>query len=101
MKDQNITREEFLEYYNNVSASIDNDQHFELIIVNAYKLYESAPQYQKYAPAGGRKDIDPKGWSGDYSNQFKSKSPFGVSNEPVDYSTNLRPKTAACIIFTL
>jgi hypothetical protein len=34
IRDQNVTREEFLEYYNNVSANIDNDQYFELMIVN-------------------------------------------------------------------
>ncbi len=99
MRDQNVTREEFIEYYTNISANIDNDQNFELLLVNAFKLYESLPQYQQYAPAGGRKDIDPKGWSQDVSGQFKSKTvsnaPFGTTNAPTDYSTNLRPKTAA------
>lgn len=97
LKDQNVTREEFLEYYNNVSANLDSDQHFELLLVNGFKLYESLPQYQQYAPAGGRKDIDPKGWSQDYSGQFKSKTvanaPFGTTNAPTEYSTSLRPKT--------
>jgi len=38
MQDQNMTREEFQEYYNKVSANIDNDQYFELMIINGYKL---------------------------------------------------------------
>lgn len=29
---------EFTEYYNNVSASIDNDQYFELMMTNAWNL---------------------------------------------------------------
>lgn len=98
LRDQNVTREEFQEYYNNVSANIDNDQYFELMIINGYKLYDSTPQYQQYAPAGGRKDVDVKaGWSQDYSGQFKSKTtanaPFGTSDQPTEYSTSLRPQT--------
>ena len=37
-KDRRITLDEWLEYYNNVSANIDNDAHFELLIRNAYHL---------------------------------------------------------------
>ena len=33
--DRNVTKEEFEEYYNNVSMSIDNDQYFELMMNNA------------------------------------------------------------------
>ena len=99
VRDQNVTHEEFQEYYNNVSANIDNDQYFELMIINGFKLYDTVPQYQQYAPAGGRKDVDIKaGWKEDFSNQFKSKTtanaPFGTSNAPTEYSTNLRPQTA-------
>jgi hypothetical protein len=38
-----VTKEEFLEYYNNVSGSIDNDQYFELMMNNAWKLNETGP----------------------------------------------------------
>lgn len=37
-KDRKINIKEFYEYYNNVSASIDNDQYFELMITNAWNL---------------------------------------------------------------
>lgn len=33
-----VTREEFIEYYNNISASIDDDQYFALMINNAWNL---------------------------------------------------------------
>ena len=40
-KDRRVTMEEFLEYYNNVSASIDNDQYFELMMNSAWNLDNS------------------------------------------------------------
>jgi len=45
-KDRKINIREFYEYYNNVSASIDNDQYFELMITNAWNLNNNA-QAQK------------------------------------------------------
>lgn len=41
--DHVITKEEFLEYYNNVSASIDDDRYFETMITNAWKLGPEPP----------------------------------------------------------
>jgi len=45
--DRVVTPEEFIEYYNNVSMSIDNDQYFELMIVNAWKLNKSSANIQQ------------------------------------------------------
>lgn len=45
--DHVVTIEEFEEYYNNISASIDNDQYFELMINNAWKMNEADRTYQK------------------------------------------------------
>jgi hypothetical protein len=42
-----VTLEEFEEYYNNISASIDNDQYFELMINNAWKMNEADRTYAK------------------------------------------------------
>ncbi len=39
--DHIITKEEFEEYYNNVSASIDNDEYFALMMNNAWNLDKS------------------------------------------------------------
>lgn len=45
--DHIVTKEEFDEYYNNISASIDNDQYFELMMNNAWKLNEADRSYSK------------------------------------------------------
>lgn len=37
-RDRRVTFPEFVEYYNNISASIDNDDYFELMIRNAWNL---------------------------------------------------------------
>ena len=36
--DNRVTKEEFMEYYNNVSCSIDDDRYFELMITNAWNF---------------------------------------------------------------
>jgi hypothetical protein len=36
--DKLVTVEEFIEYYNNVSCSIENDSYFDLMITNAWQL---------------------------------------------------------------
>ena len=45
--DSFVTKEEFIEYYNNVSMSIDNDQYFELMMNNAWKINEGDRTYGK------------------------------------------------------
>jgi Ca2+-binding EF-hand superfamily protein len=54
--DHVVTKEEFEEYYNNISASIDNDQYFELMMNNAWKINDGDRTYQK---GWGSKDTQP------------------------------------------
>jgi hypothetical protein len=42
-----VTDEEFAEYYNNISASIDDDQYFELMMNNAWKINDGNKTYGK------------------------------------------------------
>ncbi len=37
-RDGKVTFPEFVEYYNNVSGSIDSDEYFEVMIKNAWQL---------------------------------------------------------------
>jgi Ca2+-binding EF-hand superfamily protein len=37
-RDSSVTWDEFIEYYNNISASIDNDEYFQLMMNNAWQL---------------------------------------------------------------
>jgi hypothetical protein len=39
--DHIVTKEEFEEYYNNISASVDDDKYFELMMNNAWKINEA------------------------------------------------------------
>ena len=47
-----VTKEEFEEYYNNISASIDDDDYYKLMITNAWKL-----------DAQSKQGTGTKGWS--------------------------------------
>jgi Ca2+-binding EF-hand superfamily protein len=83
-RDRNVTPDEFVEYYNNVSASIDNDQYFELMMINAWKLHGEATRKPAYA-AVIKKDIYSEGFS------VTQSAPFGVDKTRTDYATSLRP----------
>lgn len=61
-RDRSVTPDEFLEYYNNVSASIDNDQYFELMMINAWKLHGEAPRKPAWSNVA-KKDIYKEGFS--------------------------------------
>ena len=45
--DNIVTKEEFEEYYNNISASIDDDKYFEVMMNNAWKMNEADKTYGK------------------------------------------------------
>ena len=49
-KDYKVTKEEFHEYYNNISANIDNDEYFEVMMNNAWNLTEKPAVYQAEKP---------------------------------------------------
>jgi hypothetical protein len=40
--------EEFVEYYSNISASIDNDEYFALMMNNSWNLRGDATTYKKF-----------------------------------------------------
>lgn len=64
--DHIVTKEEFDEYYNNISASIDNDQYFELMMNNAWKINDGDRSYSK-------------GWKGEKESPQKAATRGGAA----------------------
>lgn len=58
-RDAKITLEEFLEYYTNISVSIDNDEYFALMMNNSWNLKGDAQTYQKYDKSWANDDVKP------------------------------------------
>lgn len=54
-RDYRVTLDEFIEYYTNVSASIDDDLYFSTMMNSAWNLSGDASSYKKYD----------KGWAND------------------------------------
>ena len=59
-RDSKITLEEFLEYYCNISVSIDNDEYFALMMNNSWNLKGDAQTYKKYDKGWANEDEKPK-----------------------------------------
>ena len=59
-RDSRITVDEFLEYYTNISVSIDNDEYFQLMMNNSWNLKGDAQTYQKYEKGWANEDPKPK-----------------------------------------
>jgi Ca2+-binding EF-hand superfamily protein len=57
-----VTKEEFEEYYNNISVGIDDDMYFQLMMENAWKLTEES-----------RQGMGKKGWGADTTEQPRAK----------------------------
>jgi hypothetical protein len=53
--DHKVTYDEFEEYYNNVSASIDDNAYFEVMMTNAWNLKGEAPRKAAWAGESGGK----------------------------------------------
>ena len=87
-RDGRVTPEEFVEYYNNVSASIDNDQYFELMMINTWKLFGEATRKPGWTNV--QKDVDIYG-KGGY--QVTRAAPYGVDGDKTSYATSLRPQS--------
>ncbi|OMJ71856.1 hypothetical protein SteCoe_29828 [Stentor coeruleus] len=83
-RDRRVTMEEFEEYYNNVSASIDDDKYFELMMTNAWKLGEQAPKKDAW-----RGDV---GFAGQRRTENRAGPPYGVTQGPTDYNTSSKAK---------
>ena len=75
-----INKDEFQEYYENVSAAIDDDKYFELVIASPWKLY--GEDFKR----SGLTDSASKGRPLTAS----QSAPFGTTDEPTSYTTSSR-----------
>lgn len=97
IRDRRVTREEFLEYYNNISMSVDDDDYFVGIIQAAWKLNQNQ-DYSKQKAWAGEVGAKPARKQGRILGERNKKvgtsnnAPFGTDNEPTNYSTSNNPK---------
>ena len=78
-----VTKEEFEEYYNNISAGIDDDMYFMLMMNNAWKLTEESRQGQ-----------GTKGWSNE-SAQPRAKGNNNIFGRPQPKAQQAEPGVPA------
>lgn len=103
LMDHKVTSEEFLEYYNNVSASIDNDNYFETMISAAWKLYGEPVSKEAWAGqypgrefnTNHRVQFSMDHHRSHFAGSVAKAAPFGTNNDPVSYDTALRPVSRA------
>ncbi|EGR27426.1 hypothetical protein IMG5_196080 [Ichthyophthirius multifiliis] len=95
---ERISKQQFFDFFNNLSASISDDHFFEIILVNTFSLQQQN-SYLQNNYAGHKNMFDPnkKGFLQDHHRSLtnggtvSSNAPFGTSQEPTEYSTQLRP----------
>jgi Ca2+-binding EF-hand superfamily protein len=88
-KDRRVTREEWIEYYNNVSMSIDSDEYFEIMMNNAWKMNGVVDvKTRAYAAdvSGPKSNV-----RGTVKGNVSSSAPYGTTNEPTNYTTSNKP----------
>lgn len=78
--DMLVTKGDFLDYYNSVSAVVDSNKAFEDLVMSTWRLYG---EEAKSAAPVEKKRVG-----------VSQSAPFGTSEEPTDYSTALRPGKA-------
>jgi calcyphosin len=59
-RDFRVTMEEFIEYYANVSASIDDDMYFQAMMNSAWNLSGDAASYKNYGKGWASEDTSSK-----------------------------------------
>jgi Ca2+-binding EF-hand superfamily protein len=95
-RDRRITKEEWCEYYNNVSMSIDSDEYFETMMNNAWKLNGTVTYQKGWAGEASDKQANQGAnrAAGQQKQQVYQNAPFGISEGKTNYSTSNRPESS-------
>ena len=85
--DNIITLEEFMEYYENVSMTIDNDEYFELMLINGWNLNNK--QYNKgWSNKDEEKETNGKKLNENYIEKFGNRRPGQTEEEAREERVN-------------
>jgi len=70
IQDDKVTKDEFIQYYTFLSASIDSDTYFETMMNNSWRLNEGVQRKPLQAP-----------WAHDYGSEVKPKQPILTASQ--------------------
>ena len=86
--DNIITLEEFMEYYENVSMTIDNDEYFEIMLNNGWNLNKK--QYNKgWSNKDEEKETNEKNLNENYIEKFGNRRPGQTEEEAREERVNI------------
>jgi hypothetical protein len=92
IRNKRVTLNEFINYYRYISALIPDDNLFENIIISSWKLMD-----YNLKQNDNKNELNYNNNNLNNQNRIKSKNhksniPFGVDDEPIDYSTSNNSK---------
>ena len=90
--DNIITLEEFMEYYENISMTIDDDEYFEVMINNAWNLNNQNNYKKGWSNKEEEKDIGTKNLSEHYTAKFSDRRPGQTEEEAKEEKSNIALK---------
>ena len=80
--DNIITLEEFMEYYENVSMTIDNDEYFETMLTNGWNLNQNQEKYNKgWSNKEEEPELNKKILAENYQEKFGDRRPGQTEEE--------------------
>lgn len=79
--DGKVTPEEFLEYYENVSMSIDDDAYFELMMNNAWRMNENTTYNNEKKGWSNKEEGTQKKVSENFKEKFPNKKPSNTQKQ--------------------
>ena len=96
IRDKRVTLEEFIKYYKFISASIQNDDLFVGIVISHWKLNNYKDYYHNVLKDNiqelENEDYFQDKKEGKFKKPYKKSVPYGIDNEPINYSTSNRPE---------